>query len=108
MALLGYTQIADVGTADTTVTPAGGGDTIPFDDRGFVEVNNGGGSGITVTVPYAAGNIHGQAVPSASVSVGAGARKKIRISADQVSPSTGVATITCSTTTSVTIGAYRV
>ena len=50
MATLAYSRIAIAGTLAAPVAASAGGDKVAPNDRGFLDVNNGGGSPITVTI----------------------------------------------------------
>lgn len=96
---------------DSLTAAAGGGDAIPaYTGKEWLEVNNGGGSSINVTlvsqyVPPAAGT----AAASLVVAVAAGARKKIKAPAPKEiwTDVNGKLQITYSGVTSVTVGAFR-
>lgn len=109
MATLTATAVSAAGTANSTSSAAAGGDKVkPIGDRVFFEVTNGGGSSITVTIPSYS-TVRGQAVADRTVSVAASATKKIPVYADlNTNPSDGLASITYSAVTSVTVGAYRI
>jgi hypothetical protein len=110
MAALIVYQIARAGTATTPVTPtASTGDTISNpDDRTFVKVNNAAGSPITVTVSDPGTTPSGNSPTLSTVSVPATTGERyIPVPAAAADPSTGLATIICSSVTSVTIVAVR-
>lgn len=108
MATLAASAIAAAGTLNSTSSAAAGGDKVlPVADRVFVEITNGGGSSITVTIPSYS-SVRGQAVADRTVTIAATATKKIPIFADiNTNPADGLAAITYSGVTTVTIGAYR-
>ncbi|HEY5834980.1 hypothetical protein [Streptomyces sp.] len=109
MATLTANSIASGGTLNNPVAASAGGDKVqPVGDRVFIEVTNGGGSSITVTVPSYA-TVRGQAAADRTVTIAASATKKIPIYADlNTNPADGLASITYSGVTTVTVGAYRV
>lgn len=108
MATLNASAITAAGTLNSTSAAAGGGDKVaPVADRVFIEVTNGGGSPITVTIPSYL-SVRGQAVADRTVTIAATATKKIPIFADiNTNPADGLASITYSGVTTVTVGAYR-
>ncbi|OKI22204.1 hypothetical protein [Streptomyces sp. CB03911] len=108
MATLTPLPLAAAGTLEATTAAAVGGDKVaPVADRVWVEVTNGGGSPITVTIPSYAG-VRGQAAADRTVTIAAAATKKIPIYADlNTNPSDGLASITYSGVTTVTVAAYR-
>ncbi|MFF7610746.1 hypothetical protein [Streptomyces lavendulae] len=109
MATLTVAAIAAAGTLNATTAAAGGGDKVkPDGDRVFVEVTNGSGGSINVTVASYP-TVRGQAVADRVIAVAASATKKIPIFADlNTNPSDGLAAITYSAVTTVTVGAYRI
>jgi hypothetical protein len=101
-------DIADAGIDVTTLptTPtATHGNKVLNDGLTFVMVDNGSGAPITVTIDTP-GTVDGLAIENREVAVGAGKRYAIRLRPVH-SQSDGYAWITCSSTTSVTIGAFR-
>ena len=103
-----------------TITPAGivpaytavaASDTFRAKRGTFVEVVNGGAGTTTVTFDSVTLSNYGTDADNV-VTVAAGATKKIYLGDEQAarytSPLTGVATVTCSPTTSVTIGVFQV
>lgn len=108
MATLTPSAVLAAGTLEAPAAASGGGDKCPPLANSWVEVTNGGGSSITVTVPsYAA--VRGQAAADRTVTIAAGATKKIPLYADlNTNPSDGLAAITYSGVTSVTVAAYRI
>ena len=95
---------------DATVAAAGGGDAAPCSKDNWLEVINGGGGSINVTIaiPASASGFANAAYTNTVVAVAAGARKKIGPLTPQLyqDPTTGLATITYSGVTSVTVGCY--
>jgi hypothetical protein len=111
MALLALQSITSAGLTATTVAAAGGGDTIQpasaADDRCTLYVNNGGGSPITVTVADPGKTPAGNAGTAPAVSVAAGTAMYIPIPTGAINPATGLASITYSGVTTVTVAALR-
>lgn len=108
MATLIPTAVASAGTLEAPAAASAGGDKCPPLDRSWIEVTNGGGSSITVTIPsYAA--VRGQAAADRTVTIAAGATKKIPLYSDlNTNPADGLAAITYSGVTTVTVAAYRI
>ena len=114
MALLAVRTITAAGAAITR-SAVSASDTIDggqIGDRGVVlDVNNGSGSSINVTIGdpglTPAGNAAAGSPAGRVVAVPAGAQRQIYVGPKNVDPSTGVATITYSATTTVTAEAYR-
>lgn len=114
MALLTVRTITAAGAA-VARTAVSASDTIDggaIGDRGVVlDVNNGSGGSINVTVGdpglTPAGNPASGSPAGRVIAVPAGQQRQIYIGPKNVDPSTGVATITYSATTSVTAEAYR-
>lgn len=105
MAALTTLQITAAGATDTLASAAGGGDTFIPDDRTFLEVNNGSGASINVTLAaLQTASDHNSTIPANVVAVGAGARKLI----GPLPASIYVGTIAYSSATSVTVGVRRV
>jgi hypothetical protein len=111
MALLALQSMTAAGLAPATVSAAGGGDTVALasstDDRSFLEVINGGGSPITVTVADPGATPAGNPATVTPISVAASATKLIPLSPNSVNTSTGVISITYSAVTTVTVAAVR-
>lgn len=108
MATLTPAALVAGGTLEASVAASAGGDKVaPIGDRVWVEVTNGGGSSITVTIPsYAA--VRSQAAADRAITIAASATKKIPIFADlNTNPADGLASITYSGVTTVTVAAYR-
>jgi hypothetical protein len=110
MALLTVTTVPAAG-AVTALAAVASSDTISASDigaRGVVlDVNNGSGSSVTVTISDPGTTPAGNAGTARTVAVAAGARKRIFVGPGNVDPSTGVATVSYSATTSVTAEAIR-
>jgi hypothetical protein len=110
MALMTVAVIGKTWTA-SSLAAANSTDTISATDIGsngvIVEILNGGGGSITVSVSdpntTAAGN--SPTVPAQSIA--AAGRGRVRVAPANVDPSTGFATLTYSGVTSVTSQAFR-
>lgn len=111
MALLTLQAMVAAGLAPATSAAAGGGDTVALasatDDRSFLQVTNGGGSPITVTLADPGSTPAGNTTTAPANSVAAGATKDFPLNPALVNPSTGVINITYSAVTSVTVAAIR-
>lgn len=111
MALLVTQSITSAGLTPTTVAATGGGDTIapasPVDDRTFLYVNNGGGSPITVTIADPGTTPAGNAGTAVGISVTNATFKFIPIPPGAISAATGLASVTYSGVTTVTVAAVR-
>jgi hypothetical protein len=108
VATLTTQQITFPATEITLAAAAGGGDKVRPDagDRTFLWVKNGGGSSITVTVAVP-GSTYGQANPDVAETVDASGEALIAIPHAVADPTTGLADITYSGVTSVTVAAVR-
>lgn len=110
MALLTVTAITAAGVS-TNLTAATASDTISINDiaaRGVVlEVLNGGGGSITVTISDPGVTPATNAGTAQTVTVAPAGRKRIFVGPANVNQATGVATITYSGITSVTAEAFR-
>ena len=108
MALLSYQQIGD-GVDITFGAVAAAGDTVPYDDRGFVEFKNTNVATRTITFAIP-GTVHGTAIPDLAVTIGATAgNEKVKVTQDMVDPSDGLIHVTYSSSgTDVTVAAQRV
>lgn len=111
MALLAVQQAKIKGTAITYSAATGGGDTfnVPH-DHVELRVKNGGASPITVTLVIPGTNAYGEPQPDvASSSIAAGAEVSIGpIPTLAVDGSTGVASVTYSAVTTVTVAVVGV
>ena len=109
MATLTVVDIARTGVDVAGVTPGGSGDEFANDGKTFVEVKNGSGSPITVTLDIKQ-TVDGAAVTDPTVTVADGITKAIGpfITGIYNDSSTGRAKVTCSATSSVTIKVLRV
>lgn len=111
MALLVTQTITSAGLTPTTVAATGGGDTIApasgVDDRTFLYVLNGAGASITVTIADPGKTAAGNAGTAPPITVAAGAFMFIPISTGAINTATGLASITYSAVTTVTVAAVR-
>lgn len=111
MALLSTQTIAATGLTPATTAASGGGDTIApaslSDDRTFLYVNNGSGASITVTVADPGKTPAGNSGTAPAVTVAAGAVSLIPIATGSINATTGLASVTYSAVTTVTVAAVR-
>ena len=111
MATLTTQVINRAGTTVTPVAATGGGDAMQCGQYNWLRVVNGGGSPITVTIaiPSGASGYSNVAYTSTVVSVTNGTTKEIGAIAGGLyqDPTTGLATITYSGVTSVTVAAVQ-
>lgn len=109
MATLTVQQITRAGVDPSLSAAAGGGDSFLPGDDVFLHVNNGGGGSITVTVAGQGTVLPNMDIPDVAVAVGAGTDRFIGPFPSQyfADPSDGLADITYSGVTSVTVGAFR-
>lgn len=111
MATLTVQQIALTGLEATfsaaTVTT---GDKFLPGDRTFIEVVNGSGSDITCTITTPNTSIGGAAIADIAVTVTAGERRHIGPFPREhfAAASDGLATVVCSSVTTVTIAAIKI
>lgn len=111
MALLASQSITRAGLAPAYAAATGGGDTFTPDGDTFIQVKNASGGAITVTIVTPRTDAWGNAIADNTVSVPAttGDRMIGPFPADSYAdPTTGLASITYSATTSLTIGAFKV
>lgn len=110
MATLTTQTIVAAGLDPTYAAAAGGGDKVTPGDGVFLHVINGGGSPVTVTVA-APGNFYASvANPDLAVTVDASGEKMIPIPVTPFADSadSGLASISYSGVTSVTVAALRI
>jgi hypothetical protein len=111
MALLALQSITSAGLTPTTVAATVGGDTIQpasaADDRCTLYVNNGSGAPITVTVADPGKTPAGNAGTAPAVSIAASTAMYIPIPTGAINPANGLASITYSAVTTVTVAALR-
>jgi len=110
MATLATQTITRAGVAAAYTAAAGGGDKLTPDQYTFLHVKNGGGSSITVTIVTPRDALPNVAVADVAVSVPNGGERMIGpFPAEHFAGLTdGLADITYSGVTSVTVGAFRV
>lgn len=109
MATLAYSRIAIAGTLAAPVAAAAGGDKVAPNDRGFVDVNNGSGASINVTIAVPGNTSYGLAQPDVVTAVAAGARRRFGpFPADLADPADGLVAIAYSAVTSVTVEALTI
>lgn len=107
MALLTATQITKDGVVRTLAAVAAS-DTVECGDRTFVEIANGNASTITVTITTP-NTESGLAIADQTVEILTGVTKIIGpLTRDLFGNSSGIATIACSLTPTVTIAAFKV
>lgn len=112
MAALTIQNIAAAGAVVSTTAAAGGGDTVQppagaADDRCFLQVTNGGGSSINVTIADPGFTPASNAGSPTVVAVAASATKLIALPPGAVNPANGLISISYSAVTSVTVAALR-
>jgi hypothetical protein len=111
MALLTLQTITAAGLAPATVSAAAGGDTVALasatDAGSFLQVTNGGGSPITVTLADPGTTPAGNTTTAPAVSVAAGATKLFPLNPALVNSSTNLVSISYSAVTTVTVAAIR-
>jgi hypothetical protein len=106
VALLTTQTIAATGLTPAYASASGGGDTVRVVRNLFLHVKNGGGSSITVTLATP-GTVDGLAIADRAVTVANGAESMIPIT-DVYRASSGLASISYSGVTSVTVAAIRI
>ena len=108
MATLTVQQLTSSGTGVTLTAAAAGGDAFANDGKTIFEVNNGGGSSMTVTLTSQntcnQGGTHngGGSVPAGAV------RRYGPLDRGRFNDATGLVQVTYSAVTSVTVGAYKI
>lgn len=111
MALLAIQTMTTAGLTPTTSPASVGGDTVTLasttDVGSFLQVTNGGGSSITVTIADPGNTPAGSPGTPAAVSVAAGATKLIPLLPASVNTATNVISIAYSGVTTVTVAAIR-
>lgn len=98
---------AITGTTITFTAAAVGGDKVTPSANTYLIVKNGSGASITVTIDPTVTTFNGTAVPDTTVTVAAGAEAIIPITPDYKATSDGLAAITYSAVTTVTVAAIR-
>ncbi|MFC5996949.1 hypothetical protein ACFQE5_22315 [Pseudonocardia hispaniensis] len=108
MATLAIQSIVNTGVNPALVAASAGGDKVAPGAGVFLEVANGGAAPITVTLVTPQTVDGDLAVADRAVSVPNGESRLIAVPASLYrNPSDGLASITYSDTTSVTVGAFR-
>lgn len=111
MALLTLQSLTSAGLTPTTVAATGGGDTVALasasDDRSFLQVTNGAGTSMTVSIADPGVTPAGNAGTVVPITVAAGATKLIPLSSASVNSTTGLISISYSAVTTVTVAAVR-
>lgn len=108
MATLATQSITTAGITPTFAAAAGGGDKCLPSTGTYLHVKNGGGSPVTVTLVTPA-TVDTLAVGDRAVVVAAGAEAKIAVPDTLYrNPTDGLADITYSGVTSVTVGVFRI
>lgn len=109
MATLTVQEVTRAGTTLTYAAAAGGGDKFQPGSETWVRVINGGGGAITVTVVTPGTVVSDVSIGDVAVSVGAGVTKDIGPFPAELfaNPTDGLADITYSGVTSVTVAAVK-
>jgi hypothetical protein len=110
MATLATQNVTRTASTITPVAAAAGGDAMECGPKMALEVTNGGGSPITVTlaIPAASSAYSNIAYASSTMSVPAGASRRFgSVDGMYRDPTTGLCTITYSAVTSVTVAAVK-
>jgi hypothetical protein len=107
MATLTKQVVTTAGLADSLASAAGGGDQFTNTGNEWLEVLNGGGASIDVTIATPA-TANGEPIADRVVAVAAGARKKIGpFNPSIFNDSSGYVQVTYSAVTSVTVGVFK-
>jgi hypothetical protein len=107
MALIAAQTVSAAGLAPTYTAASAGGDQAPVGGGYFLEVRNGGGASITVTV-VTPGTIKGLAIADTTLTITAAGTGVIPMDTIYRNPSTGRADISYSGVTSVTVAVLQV
>jgi len=110
MATLTTQNITRTASQVTLVTATGGGDAMECGPKMMLRVNNGGGAPITVTIaiPVGSSAYSNVAYASSTFSVPAGGMREFgSVDGFYRDPITGLATVTYSGVTTVTVGAVK-
>jgi hypothetical protein len=110
MATLATQSIVRAGLNPALTAAAGGGDKFTPDSNTFLRVDNGSGGALTVTIVTPRNNAIGLAVDDVAVSVPAGGSRLIGPFPAEyfANPADGLASVTYSGVTSLTVGALKV
>lgn len=108
MATLAIQSIDKDGLNPTYAAAAVGGDKVNPGPGVYIEVVNGAGAPINVTL-VTPGTVEGDAIADRVVAVTNAQRRKIRVGDEYANPSdSGLAAITYSDVTTITVGAFKV
>lgn len=110
MAALAATQITQAGVSGALAAASAGGDTCPIGDDVFLRFNNASGGSLTVTIddPNSPAPPGATAFnPDDAIVVGAGLSVIVGPINNRFAQSSGLANITYSGVTSLTVGAFR-
>jgi len=109
MAILTPTQISRVGVLETLAAATVTGDVLPNTGKEFITINNGSGTTLTVTLPFASTvNVDTVDPTDRTVSILAGARKIMGpFPPSLYSNASGQVAINYSAVTDVTVGAFK-
>ena len=107
MATLTHQNISRAGVQPSLVSAAGGGDEFLNSGKEYLEVTNGGGGSITVTIETQA-TVGGNAVTDDDIVIGAGETHKIGPFPPTIyNDNNGFVQVTYSGVASVTVGVFR-
>lgn len=106
MATLAVQRIDNDGLTPAYVAAEVGGDKVVPGEGSYVHVKNGDGTSTDVTL-VTPGTVDGLAVADRTVTVAAGAEAKIAVPDLYTNPVDGLASLTYSKVTSLTIGSFR-
>lgn len=108
MAALTTQRVSVVGSAVVVAAAGVSGDTAQCGDRNFLKVFNGAGVSRNVTIAVPGSDKFSNAKPDNVVAVAAGATKYIPLrEADYADPTTGLANITYSDATTVSVASIQ-
>lgn len=106
MALLTQQKINSTGVEPAYASAAGGGDTCVPGMGSFLHCKNGSGATITVTL-VTPGLVSGLAVADRPVAIPAGEERMVLVGDEYRDPATGLASVTYSGVTSLTVASLR-
>lgn len=106
MALLSQQKIDADGIEPAYAAAAGGGDTCVPGDGVYLHYKNGHSSAQTVTL-VTPGTVAGLAVADRPIAIPAGDEAKFLVGDEYRNPATGLASITYSSATLLTVGCFR-
>lgn len=107
MATLAIQTIDNDGLTPTYVAAAAGGDKVIPGQGSYIHVKNGSAGAITVTLVTPETFDGDLALADRTVSVAAGAEAKIAVGNRYRNPADGLASLTYSAVTSLTLGSFR-